>query len=101
MRAREHAGLEQADVAEYAGISRASVSAYENGKTVPKLAVLRVWAERCDVPLDWLVTGREQGSPSSAWVTEAEQLALFDLHPPEATLFELHLVPGDRLGLAA
>jgi transcriptional regulator with XRE-family HTH domain len=52
-KARESAGLSQQEMADHLGLSRVTVGTYENGAT-PKLAVLRVWAMRTGVPLDWL-----------------------------------------------
>jgi transcriptional regulator with XRE-family HTH domain len=53
-KARISAGLEQADLEEIAGISRKSISNYENGRTVPSKPVLLSWALACGVDLDWL-----------------------------------------------
>src|SRR6266568_2172432 len=53
-KARIHAGLEQTDLEDQTGISRASISNYENGKTVPSKPVLLSWALACGVDLDWL-----------------------------------------------
>jgi transcriptional regulator with XRE-family HTH domain len=56
-KAREHAGLEQVELAERAGISRGSVSNYENGVTSPRRPQLLAWAMACGVPLEWLTDG--------------------------------------------
>jgi transcriptional regulator with XRE-family HTH domain len=37
------------------GVSRNTVSNYMRGRAVPRLAMLRVWAEVTDVPLEWLL----------------------------------------------
>jgi transcriptional regulator with XRE-family HTH domain len=56
-KAREHAGVKQDEMALHLGLSRAALSGYERGTSPPKLAVLRVWALRCGVPLPWLQFG--------------------------------------------
>jgi transcriptional regulator with XRE-family HTH domain len=57
IKARRHAELSRPELAEYLGVSRNSMSSYETGKTMPPLSVMRVWALRCGVPLDWLRYG--------------------------------------------
>lgn len=61
-KAREHAGLHQTELAAALGISRASISNYESGRTSPPRPTLMVWAMRCGVPLSWL----EDDEPRSA-----------------------------------
>jgi transcriptional regulator with XRE-family HTH domain len=76
-KARSVAGLKQQELAEYLGLSRASLSAYENGSVVPRLGILRLWAMRCGVPLDWLRYGTVppgQEFSGSGWFTEVESL---------------------------
>jgi transcriptional regulator with XRE-family HTH domain len=51
------AGLHQRDVAEYLGLSSGAVGMYELDVRQPKLGVLRLWAMRCGVPLEWLQSG--------------------------------------------
>ncbi|WP_082600331.1 helix-turn-helix transcriptional regulator [Agromyces sp. Root81] len=51
---REFAGLEQAELADRAGISRATISSAENGHRVPSRATLRMWAMATGVAFDWL-----------------------------------------------
>lgn len=53
-RAREHAGLEQRELAERAGISPATVSAAETGRAVPHRSTLRLIAAATGVAFDWL-----------------------------------------------
>jgi transcriptional regulator with XRE-family HTH domain len=65
-KAREHAGLEQTELAEDLGISRATVSNYERGHVRPRKAVVMAWAMRTRVPVGWLQTGqnpRQDGGP--------------------------------------
>lgn len=56
-KAREHAGMEQGELAERIGISRGTVSNYElnRGTRPPKVVVLRAWANECNVPYEWIV----------------------------------------------
>jgi transcriptional regulator with XRE-family HTH domain len=53
-KARISAGLEQAELETMTGISRKSISNYENGYTAPNKPVLLSWAMACGVDLDWL-----------------------------------------------
>ncbi|HXR41759.1 MAG TPA: helix-turn-helix transcriptional regulator [Acidothermaceae bacterium] len=57
-KAREHAGLQQQELADEVGISRNSISSYELDHTKPQRPTLLLWALRCGVPLEWIVTGR-------------------------------------------
>lgn len=54
-KAREAAGLEQRELAERAGISRATISNAERGIGNPNLATLQAWADATGVPVSWLV----------------------------------------------
>ena len=56
-KAREHAGLEQNDLAGRIGLSRGAISAYERAVTVPKRPVLLSISMATGVPLAWLETG--------------------------------------------
>lgn len=58
-KAREHAGMEQGELAHRIGVSRGTVSNYElgRGQRPPKVVVLRAWAHECGVPYEWLVDG--------------------------------------------
>ncbi|RXZ51919.1 helix-turn-helix domain-containing protein [Agromyces binzhouensis] len=53
-KAREEAGLEQAELAEIAGLSRATISAAENGHRRPAKATIAMWALATGVSRDWL-----------------------------------------------
>lgn len=57
-KAREHTGMDQAQFAEHAGLSRTGVSNAEVGKSVPRRSTLRVWALASGVPLQWIETGK-------------------------------------------
>jgi transcriptional regulator with XRE-family HTH domain len=64
VKARKVAGVKQSDMAEYLGLSRAALSGFENGDVVPRLGYLRLWADRCKVPLAWLRYGDSGPTPT-------------------------------------
>jgi len=65
-KARQHTGLEQAEFADELGISRGTVRNYELDRVAARKIVLKAWALRTGVPLEWLETGkspRQDGGP--------------------------------------
>ncbi len=60
-KARQHAGLDQHELAARTGISRNAISSYENGTTTPRGPQLRALADECGVSYEWLTTGRTDG----------------------------------------
>ena len=60
-KAREHAGLEQTELAAELGISRGTVTNYERGHVKPRKAVVMAWAMRTGVPVEWITS---QGAES-------------------------------------
>lgn len=60
-KARELTGLERTEFAQELGVSRNTVTNYEHGKVEPRIIVLRSWALRCGVDLEWLRTGHAPG----------------------------------------
>ena len=56
-KAREEAGLEQLELAEISGISRAAISNAERGSTTPHRSTLMLWAMATGVSLEWIQTG--------------------------------------------
>lgn len=56
-------GVSNADMAEYLGVSRNSVSAWITGTSEPRVAFLRLFAMRTGVPFEWLKTGKAPSSP--------------------------------------
>jgi transcriptional regulator with XRE-family HTH domain len=54
VKARKHAGLEQAELADLTGLSRATISNCERGVTPPTRPILLSWAVGTGVDLDWL-----------------------------------------------
>lgn len=62
----------KAEMAVYLGVTRNTVGNYVNGRTIPDLRTLRLWAMRCGVPLVWLQTG-ETPPPSDGGVPVGEE----------------------------
>lgn len=62
-KAREDAGLSQAELAEQIGISRNTVGNAELGDRTPLNVTMRAWAAVTGVPLEWLETGRTTPVP--------------------------------------
>jgi transcriptional regulator with XRE-family HTH domain len=52
--------MEQLELAESIGLSRATVSGYERGATLPKRPVLVAWAMVTGVSLEWIEGGEEE-----------------------------------------
>jgi transcriptional regulator with XRE-family HTH domain len=48
-----HTGV--GEIAEYMGVSRATVANWTSGRTSPHKGVLHAWATRTGVPYEWLV----------------------------------------------
>lgn len=68
-RARDHAGLDQHELAEKVGLSRNSVINYEKGTTVPKPYAVMAWAMCCGVSYEWLAGGGGSPEASDSQVT--------------------------------
>lgn len=51
------AGMSSQEMADYLGVNRNTVSRYINDERDPKRSILRLWALRTGVPLEWLETG--------------------------------------------
>lgn len=62
-KAREYAGLDQAQFADEVGISRRSVTNYEKGHSQPSRPVLLAWSLRTGVAMEWLANGGDDGLP--------------------------------------
>lgn len=62
-KARESAGYEQAQLADLIGVSRATISNYEGGRTQPRKIVLNAWAMATGVPVAWLRDGTVTDGP--------------------------------------
>ena len=60
---REEAGLNQSQLANKLGVSRGSISFYENGDRIPDIEFLRKVSEYFDVSADWLLGISETQNP--------------------------------------
>lgn len=70
--ALKEAHISQAAIADVLNISQSTVTAYVQGRNEPPLNSLKVIADRCNVSLDWLISGPEQqngivAKPSGKW----------------------------------
>jgi transcriptional regulator with XRE-family HTH domain len=66
--ARQHAGLEQGELADRIGVSRNTVSNAENNRVATRRLLINAWALACGVPVSWILTGEQPGDhpdPSS------------------------------------
>jgi transcriptional regulator with XRE-family HTH domain len=57
-RALKVSGVGVQEMADYLGVSRASVGAWVNDRQAPKVQTLRLWAIRTGAPYEWLRTGK-------------------------------------------
>jgi transcriptional regulator with XRE-family HTH domain len=55
--ARQHARLEQTQLATLLGLSRQSISNYERDQRRPSKAVLLAWSIETDTPQEWIREG--------------------------------------------
>lgn len=82
--ARERAGLSQGEAANKIGVSRNTISRYENGRAPKSVFTLERLAEAYGVTLSWLQVGRveDHAQPgNSTGSTDAEREAPADLRP--------------------
>jgi transcriptional regulator with XRE-family HTH domain len=66
------ADVSVAEMADYLGVNRNTVGRYINGRGVPDVRTMRLWALRCGVPLEWLQSGKlphldSNQEPSDPW----------------------------------
>lgn len=67
-KAREVAGMSQADLARATGISQRSVSSYENGTYSPRRPQVLSWALATGVQMDWLCPEQDSNlQPTDQW----------------------------------
>lgn len=57
-KALRHAGVGVAEMADYLGVDRSTVSTWINGRIAPSGQTLRLWAIRTGVDLGWLAGAR-------------------------------------------
>lgn len=62
-KAREHAGLDQNEMADLIGVSRTTVGNVENGRRAVRQIVLNQWSLATGVPISWLQYGDEAPRP--------------------------------------
>lgn len=90
--AREHAGMDQTDLAIAMGVARSTVSNAEAGNVHPQRSTMRLWAWACGVPLEWIIGDGDDGDPMLGLRIISEQRAdhhrnmLDKLFPPETGL---------------
>ena len=75
-KARRHAEISTAEMASFLSVTRKTINNYEQERTTVPGAVLRVWAMRCGVPYEWLLSGDagpDGGNAQSRWMTRAKK----------------------------
>ncbi|MGQ4531989.1 helix-turn-helix transcriptional regulator [Dermabacteraceae bacterium P13138] len=60
MLAREHAQLDQGELADLMGVSRQSINSAEAGRSEPRRSTVILWAMATGVDFDWLMSGHEK-----------------------------------------
>lgn len=53
----KYAGMSQAEMAEFLEVHRNTISGYVSGRTKMLPAIMRLWAAKTNVPLEWLRDG--------------------------------------------
>lgn len=56
-KALRHAGVEPQEMAAYLEVHRNTVTNWLHGRTRPPATAVKLWAMRCGVPYEWLITG--------------------------------------------
>lgn len=83
-RALEWGGISREQMAVQIGVGVTTVRNYLSGRTLPTRAAVEVWAQRCGVPVDWLLNGdgmptetpqARRGSVGSGWASRIPALA--------------------------
>lgn len=77
VKARQHAGLSQTELAEVLGVSLSTVRRLEDGSKIARAIELMGWASATGVSTSWLVSGLAVTDPVSETVTREypDQLA--------------------------
>jgi transcriptional regulator with XRE-family HTH domain len=91
--ALEASGVTAADMAVELGVSETTIRNYRAGRTTPNRSTLRVWALKCGVPLEWILTGEidlrgpgEQGEPPTKWLGVGQVVDINDYRSEPASL---------------
>lgn len=85
-KARESAGLEQAELAMITGLARQTVSNYERDAVHPRATGVRLWALATGVPVVWLESGEAPpdfpgpGEPVAARTGRHYPMGMSDAH---------------------
>jgi transcriptional regulator with XRE-family HTH domain len=86
-KARKDAGLEQADLAEAVGVSRAQISKWERDQSEPRVSELQRVAAACRVPFRWLSSSAYNPDMEVLHGEPGEQMELsFLAQPPLAVV---------------
>jgi transcriptional regulator with XRE-family HTH domain len=83
-KAMDVSGLSVQDMADYLDSSRNTISRWINGVREPKLSIMRLWALRTGVPLEWIVTGElkaKSPSPGGDGLSDPAECARRDSNP--------------------
>jgi transcriptional regulator with XRE-family HTH domain len=62
-KALRHTDLGVQEIADYLGVSRTTAGNWINGHISPSTQTLRLWALRCGVTYEWLVSGDSEPQP--------------------------------------
>ena len=57
-RSLRYAGLSHHEMADFMEVHRNTVGCWVQGKSMPMPALIRLWADRTGVPVEWLKTGK-------------------------------------------
>jgi transcriptional regulator with XRE-family HTH domain len=94
--AREHAGLDQGELAERAGVARGTLGAAERGQRTPNNATLTLIAWACGVDAHWLRTGKAPSPDDDG----AGGLPRLDLNQQPFDYADAQVTARSRLSLA-
>ena len=81
-RALRVSGVGVQEMAEYLGVARNTVSTWINGKIVPSVQTVRLWALRTGAPYAWLKDGVNEGSPAPTGTGLPEGVRAKGFEPP-------------------
>jgi transcriptional regulator with XRE-family HTH domain len=70
---RDKKGLKDADVAKITGITKSTFSDWKSGRSNPKNDKLQKIATCLEVPIDWLISGKEPEEPKKPVITPKDE----------------------------